>query len=79
MPDIIEPAINPNHRSLFHSLLIGAIAIFAGKKIWDYVKTTGGNSKDAAMAMAAFAFIAGYGSHLGTDALTPKSLPVIGI
>jgi membrane-bound metal-dependent hydrolase YbcI (DUF457 family) len=77
VPDILEPAINPNHRALFHSLLTGAAIIYAGKKTSDSLRLPAGDNKSAWLALATFAFVAGYGSHLGADALTPKGLPLI--
>jgi membrane-bound metal-dependent hydrolase YbcI (DUF457 family) len=31
VPDMLEPATNPHHRELFHSVAAGSIAILAGK------------------------------------------------
>lgn len=65
IPDILEPATNPNHRAFFHSY---TAAIFSNSTIaygWEregVIKT---------------AFCAGYCSHLALDAITPKSLPII--
>lgn len=79
VPDKLEPALNPNHRALFHSLLTAAAVIYGGKKSWDYLKATGGRSEDAWLALIAFSAAAGYGSHLAADALTSKSLPLLGM
>lgn len=75
VPDLLEPALNPNHRSFFHSAVCAALVIYGGKVAWDSAGTPEGENK--ALAIFALAFMVGYGSHLGADAVTPKSLPLL--
>ncbi|HZQ20448.1 MAG TPA: metal-dependent hydrolase [Terriglobales bacterium] len=69
LPDLLEPALNPNHRGFFHSFAIGFLilyAIFGGPlqplqgKLRDYLRLTG----------------FGYLSHLALDIVTPMGLPL---
>ena len=73
-PDIFEPATDPNHRALGHSVALGtALTKFAiincspENSSWEeFVKI--------AVAVATVSYLA----HLIADALTPKSLPLVG-
>lgn len=76
LPDILEPSRgNPNHRQFCHSVAVLA----AGTKLywilrdWD-AKTPG----DRLIKYFCMGVLAGYGSHLGLDASTPRSLPMLG-
>ena len=71
LPDIIEPPTNPNHRGLFHSVTLLALLI-------------GGNfgilrddqlPRDVKEVIALLS--SSYGSHLLSDASTPRGLPLI--
>ncbi|WP_462272817.1 metal-dependent hydrolase [Methanohalophilus sp.] len=68
LPDIIEPAKSPSHRSFFHSF---TMLIIAG--LFSYHLLTG--TESANMSMIGFLGI-GYVSHLVLDSTTPKSLPL---
>ncbi|TET22720.1 MAG: metal-dependent hydrolase [Candidatus Stahlbacteria bacterium] len=62
LPDILEPATNPRHRQLFHSLVslgFTLSGIFVSKK---------------PLTKASFA---GYTSHLLADLTTPMGLPFL--
>lgn len=39
IPDILEPAIDPNHRAFFHSIVCGGILGFFGVQIWNDLQT----------------------------------------
>lgn len=69
LPDIIEPARNPNHRAFFHSVLVLIITILLSYYLLKCVDS-------AKMFMVGFLVI-GYVSHLALDFMTPKSLPLI--
>ncbi len=70
LPDVIEPATNPNHRSIFHSVLFGSI--LTGNLIHNR------NAKpDYILKMAINSISAGYISHLVTDSTTPMGLPIV--
>jgi membrane-bound metal-dependent hydrolase YbcI (DUF457 family) len=73
-PDTLEPALNPNHRAIGHSVAMGAwlaqLGISAcGKKA---------ESQEFQKILLATAILS-YVSHLVADAFTPKRLPVLGI
>lgn len=72
LPDILEPATNPNHRALFHSLACGgAVAYGAFGK---HTNKLSPNSKHA-LHVAALSYL----SHLLLDSGTPKGLPIAGL
>lgn len=71
VPDLMEPALHPNHRSLFHGL---AAAGFAGSSISVVAKHNEWPEWSKALAVGA---LVGYVSHLALDATTPKGLPVV--
>ena len=75
VPDRLEPAIHPNHRQFFHSFAVGALLIYAGKKIYDWHPEDDLSKTAKYLALVA---IAAYGVHLAMDALTKKSLPLVG-
>lgn len=70
-PDVLEPALHPNHRSLAHSLTALVSLLAANGKV---ISSQGVSpiGKTATVVLSA-----GYLSHLGLDALTPKGLPLV--
>ncbi|WP_082128424.1 metal-dependent hydrolase [Kosmotoga pacifica] len=68
LPDLLEPARNPNHRSFFHSWLVLSILLVIAFKI---------SKKEHIKAVSLLSFITGYKSHLLADMTTPKGLPLI--
>jgi len=75
LPDLIEPAIHPNHRQFFHSVLFGFILGTVLHKLWKW------EPEEAWQKIARILAIAVAGSylvHLAMDSLTAKSLPLIG-
>lgn len=70
MPDIIEPAHNPNHRDFFHSWTFAALLALANKKVSD--SNLSDNVKESVQALSV-----GYGLHLAADSTTKKSLPLL--
>jgi len=69
VPDVLEPATNPNHREFFHSILFGA-GVGKGAQKAEKLNLT---EKQKIMLKS---LSAGYLSHLAADATTPKGLPV---
>ena len=70
LPDLLEPAVSPNHRAGFHSWLAAGVlgvasAVSAKSELPDEAK------------IAVLSFASGYGSHLLADATTPKGLPLL--
>jgi len=73
-PDILEPATDPHHRALGHSVALGtALTKFA---ITGYGRENG--NWDEFLKIAAAVATVSYLAHLTADALTPKSLPLLG-
>lgn len=73
LPDLIEPAITPNHRGFAHSVAVGAALIRfatdrcgAQNRAWDEFRK-----------MLCASATAGYLSHLVADGCTARSLPLL--
>lgn len=75
LPEILEPALHPNHRAFFHSFLVFGGAALAVKALWDWKPESLNERRLRAALLGA---LVGYCSHLGLDAFTSKSLPLIG-
>ncbi len=67
LPDKLEPAFHPNHRSIFHSVTAGGGVALTLKML----------NIHSDLKYPVYAFLWGYGSHLVLDARTPKSLLLI--
>jgi hypothetical protein len=70
IPDLLEPANNPNHRAIFHSVCCGG-AIMYGAFGKHTENLTPGDRH--ALRVAALSYL----SHLWLDSDTPKSLPFL--
>jgi inner membrane protein len=69
LPDLLEPAIHPNHRRFFHSYAATALLAHANHHV-------SRNTQIPAETRAAIHLISlGFFSHLAADAHTPKGLP----
>lgn len=75
LPDILEPAIHPNHRQFFHSIAFAGLLGLAGYKAYKWKPDS---PLEEAIRFALMVGIGAYGVHLLLDASTPKSLPLIG-
>lgn len=71
IPDKIDLPVHPNHRSIGH----GAIPVGFG--IYKTIEVTKGDGLPSWLRYALYGFIAGYATHLLTDATTPKSIPIL--
>ncbi|MDP8233602.1 MAG: metal-dependent hydrolase [Candidatus Saelkia tenebricola] len=71
LPDLMEPAINPNHRAFFHSLGFSAVVSY-GVKYANKSQALTDAQKSVLNVLGA-----GYLSHLGLDIMTPKRLPLV--
>lgn len=72
LPDVIEPADNPNHRAMFHSLACaGAISYGAFGKHTQKMRPENRH----ALQVAALSYL----SHLLLDSGTPNGLPIAGL
>lgn len=70
LPDILEPAVDPNHRKFFHSITWGAAVLYAG-----HGKHTAQWHPDGRKFVQALCWC--YVSHLGGDATTPRGIPML--
>lgn len=75
LPDILEPAIHPNHRQFFHGLAFASLVGLTGYRLYQW------EPQDKWEEFVRFVLLVGAGSylvHLMLDATTPKSLPLMG-
>ena len=86
IPDILEPATNPNHRAFFHSFVFGGILCFAGVYAWKdlqarrYEREAMGIQQCSKYEILDVVIVIGAGSillHLFMDGFTKKGLPFI--
>jgi membrane-bound metal-dependent hydrolase YbcI (DUF457 family) len=69
--DLVEPAIHPNHRAFFHSVVFnGLLAASVRRVCCDPVLPPGQKMLIAAIGLGCL-------SHPCLDAFTPKGLPII--
>lgn len=75
LPDLIEPATNPNHRQFFHSMVFVLILGYGLYRLakWD-------PETPEAQVLRGVGLIAGgaYLVHLALDFTTKRSLPLVG-
>lgn len=71
LPDLLEPATSPNHRQVFHSVAMAALVRHVAFSAHVEKLDPGTRAPLQAVALA-------YLSHLGADATTPASLPLLG-
>lgn len=75
LPDILEPATSPDHRQVFHSIALAFVLGVALHKVFKW------QPEDPVYRFWRKAGILGLSAsliHLGLDAMTAKSLPLIG-
>lgn len=76
LPDILEPALNnPNHRQFFHSVLF---AVIVGWGVYETYNWRPETPFEELLRIALLAAGSAYLLHLAADALTARSLPLIG-
>tara|TARA_R110002049_G_scaffold20717_2_gene75867 strand:- start:4542 stop:4922 length:381 start_codon:yes stop_codon:yes gene_type:complete len=75
LPDLLEPAVHPNHRQFFHSVVFAAALIEGGRRIYRWQP-----EENWQRLVRNLTLIAGgaYLVHLAMDASTAKSLPMLG-
>lgn len=75
LPDLLEPAVTPHHRQVFHSVIFGVAICASMYEAYKWETTTSGQE-----ILRALMLIAGsaYLLHLVGDMLTAKGLPLIG-
>jgi len=70
-PDLLEPALHPNHRQFFHSVTALGLLGYGNYRV--LISNRLNPEQKLALAVAS----TGYVSHLLMDSATPKSLPLI--
>jgi len=76
LPDMIEPALgNPNHRQFFHSIAVLGLLATGMHKIYHWEPQ---DDFDKVLRGILLVGGAAYLSHLALDALTSRSLPLVG-
>lgn len=70
LPDVIDPPLSPDHRSIGHSIALSGLSIPVLIKWIDENAQMNSDQKDFAKSM-----VAGYVSHLVLDAETHAGLP----
>ena len=75
LPDVLEPAIHPNHRQFFHSVAFG---VLLGRGLLSLYRWQ--PDDDAGRMLRAIGLVASgaYLTHLVMDATTAKSIPLVG-
>lgn len=90
LPDILEPATHPNHRRFAQSVVFTATgATRPGLAALDWQEKCATQATGATDPFARFlnelaggigsGSVAGYVSHIGMDATTPKGIPLLGL
>ena len=72
LADILEPALDPNHRRFAHSILVAIGLVVLIGMIW---RNSAANSEEQSLALGSI--VVAYLSHLMLDGATPKGLPLI--
>jgi membrane-bound metal-dependent hydrolase YbcI (DUF457 family) len=73
LADLLEPALDPNHRKFAHSIIVAVGLVVLIGIIWRSFDSTPEQNRLVLGAMAV-----AYLSHLTLDGATPKSIPLIG-
>lgn len=86
LPDLIEPATNPNHRAFFHSIATACVAaslaftgivpaVLATSKVQAFLTELNIPAEETALVLRWVAI--SYLLHLAADFTTPKCIPLI--
>ena len=71
LPDLLEPAVHPNHRALIHSVVVNASLGIAMRWIWDNADMC--STQRILWMSLGLAYL----SHPVLDLMTPKGLPFL--
>ena len=75
LPDKLEPALHPHHRQFFHSVTFGVTLWCLGKQVYKWQPESElGEISRFILLIAGGAYL----GHLALDALTKRSLPLVG-
>lgn len=75
LPEVIEPAIHPNHRQFFHGLAFAGAVGYASYKLYKWEPET---NNEKLMRFLLLTVAGAYLTHLVMDAFSPKGLPLVG-
>ena len=75
LPDLLEPAVHPNHRQFFHSVAFAGLIGVGAYKLYKWKPETQAGRVTRFVALVG---ASAYLIHLLVDAGTPKSLPLVG-
>lgn len=76
LPDILGPSLNnPHHRQFCHSVVVLGLVGYGIKKAYEWRPE---NKFESFLRSVAICAGAGYLSHLVLDAMTSRSLPLVG-
>ena len=76
LPDVLEPSLkNPHHRQFFHSLTTLGFVGYGTKKVYDWQPQ---DTLESVIRFLTLCAGVAYMSHLLLDAVTSRSLPLIG-
>jgi inner membrane protein len=74
LPDILEPAVHPNHRQFFHSVAMALAIAYGMHRAYKWEPQ---EDWERAVRMLLLVGGAAYLAHLARDAFTAKSLPLV--
>jgi inner membrane protein len=86
LPDLLEPALHPNHRAFFHSYIFGAALGYLATEVWKKMKEKVAERKERGIEQISgsefllaliLVGIVAFLIHLLMDAFTKKDLPLI--
>lgn len=75
LPDVLEPALHPNHRQFFHSVAFAALIAAGWRKLYEWQPQDDG---ERLLRTGLMVCAGAYLCHLALDAMTAKSLPLLG-
>lgn len=74
LPDVLEPALHPNHRKFFHSAVVYAALGYGLHRLYRWEAQ---DDTQRLLRIVGLVTGAAYLAHLTRDAFTAKSLPLI--
>lgn len=75
LPDWVEPATSPNHRQFFHSLMFAGLVGYGLYRLYQWDPDS---AEEKVLRFIGLAAGGAYLVHLSLDAMTPRSLPLVG-
>jgi len=75
LPDLVEPAVTPNHRQFFHSVVFAGALGYGLYRLYRWEPTT---AEGKVLRLLGLVAGGAYLVHLALDATTKRSLPLVG-